>query len=139
MSDFTNTPDEHGVVVVESPFGPDETYAKLRAAIERSQAAIIFELDHTENAASADLELMPTRVISFGNPRLGTPLMQANPRIGLDLPQKMLVWQEPDGITRLAYNDPVFIARRHGLEDEGEAIARIRGALERFARAATTS
>jgi uncharacterized protein (DUF302 family) len=78
-------------------------------------------IDHAAGAASVDMPLRPTELIIFGNPKAGTPLMQARQSIGIDLPLKMLGWQDAAGKVWLAYNDPAWLARRHGLEGEAEA------------------
>ena len=72
-------------------------------------------IDHAAAAAAVGMELRPTEVLIFGNPQAGTPLMQAVQTIGIDLPLKSLVWQDEAGLTWLAYNDPQWLAQRHGL------------------------
>jgi uncharacterized protein (DUF302 family) len=85
------------------------------------------EFDHAANAVGAGLALRPTRVLVFGNPAAGTPLMAAAPTLALDLPLRMLVWEE-DGRTFVAYEPPEAAAARHGLAGQEEALRRI-GAL----------
>lgn len=107
-----------GIVAVASPDDVATTYARLRSAVTGNDAlTLIAELDHQANAQSVGLDLPPTRLIVFGNPALGTPLMQNAQTIAIDLPQKMLVYQADDGQTMIAYNDPAFLATRHGLND----------------------
>lgn len=116
------------------------TYAQLKSAIESNGAlTLVAELDHAQNAASAGLELPPTRLLVFGNPQLGTQLMQAEQTVGIDLPQKMLVWQEAEGdAVYVAYNDPFYLAERHGIEGEDDVLSTIQGALRSLTDAATT-
>ena len=127
-----------GLVVVPSAFSVDETFGRLRSAVEaRPPLSVVFALDHAANAASVGLELRPTRLLAFGNPRLGTPLMQAERSIGLDLPQKVLVWEDAAGDVFLAYNDPAYLAARHGIEGQAETLQTISDALAGLAAEAT--
>jgi uncharacterized protein (DUF302 family) len=82
---------------------------------------VFAHVDHAAGAAEVGLSLLPTVVLLFGNARGGTPLMQSIQTIGIDLPLKMLVWQDEAGDTRLSYNDPHWIAKRHGLGQEVES------------------
>ena len=108
------TPD--GLVTFLSSFGPKETMDRLAAAVANRGVTILARIDHAAAAAEVGLALRPTEVLIFGNPRAGTPLMEATQRIGIDLPLKGLVWQDEEGETRLAYNDPKWLARRHGAQ-----------------------
>ena len=104
-----------GLIVQESRHGPAETAERLVAAVKARGLAVMAEIDHAAGAASAGMELRPTKVILFGNPRGGTPLMAAAQSAGIDLPLKALVWQDAEGRTWLGYNDPSWIAARHGV------------------------
>lgn len=128
-------PTATGFVSVKSPHSVDETVTRLEQALEDNGLTIVATVDHAENAASAGLELPPTTLILFGNPQAGTPLMQQQQTIGIDLPQKMLVWQE-DATVYVGYNDPVYLAERHGLDAQSEAVTMIAGALANLAEAA---
>lgn len=124
-----------GVVTVDSPNDFEATWTQLIDAIDASPASIAFTVDHAAAAASAGLDLAPTRLVVFGNPALGTPLMQAAPTAGIDLPLKMLVWEDGDGV-HISYIDPGFIARRHRVPGERAFIDSARGALSAFVAAA---
>ena len=114
----------------------ETTVAALRDAIVGAgPLTLVEELDHAANAARVGLELPPTRLFVFGNPALGTPLMRSARTIGLDLPQKMLVWEEGDAVT-IAWNDPAWLAARHGIEGQDELLGRVAGALRGLADAA---
>lgn len=104
-----------GLVTCPSSHGPKETMDRLVAAATARGMAILARIDHAGAAAKASLELRPTEVVLFGNPKGGTPLMQAVQTIGIDLPLRALVWQDADGRTWLAYNDPKWLAERHGI------------------------
>ena len=138
--DDSETRGGEGVEEQESDNDFETTYGRLRAAIASNpNLTIIAELDHQANAASVDLDLRPTRLVVFGNPRLGTQLMQDEQTIGIDLPQKMLVYEEADGTVYVAYNDPAYLADRHDLDDSDDVVDTITEALQALADAATTS
>ena len=103
-----------GLVTLESRRNQAETVERLIAAITAHGAAVLACVDHAKAAAAVDMTLPPTEVILFGNARAGTPLMQAVQTMGLDLPLRALVWTDASGVTRLAYNDPEWLALRHG-------------------------
>ena len=89
---------------------------RLAAAVTTRGISIMARIDHAAAAAAIGMELRPTEVLIFGNPRPGTPLMQAVQTVGIDLPLKVLVWEEGDGMTWLAYNDLQWLAKRHGID-----------------------
>ena len=97
-------------------FGPKEPMDQLAAAETTRGISIMARIDHAAAAAVTSMEFRPTEVLIFGNPQAGTPLMQAVQTIGIDLPLRALVWQDKDGLTRLAYNDPQWLAQRHGVD-----------------------
>jgi len=127
-----------GIIVKISQNSFDDTYTKLIEAISGNEnLRIIRELDHSANAASVNLELPPTKLVIFGNPNLGTPLMQNAQTIGIDLPQKFLVFQDNDGIVNVAYNDPNFLATRHKVTGNEDILMTITNALNNLSNAAT--
>jgi uncharacterized protein (DUF302 family) len=107
-----------GLKVSRSRHGPQETLDRFEVAMARYGMTIFARIDHGAAAAKAGLELRPTVVLIFGNARAGTRLMQMVPTIAIDLPLKAVVWQDETGATWLGYNDPVWIARRHGVVDD---------------------
>jgi uncharacterized protein (DUF302 family) len=108
-----------GLRVLPSLHGPTETLERLEAAVTRHGMAVFARIDHGAAADKAGLELRPTVVLLFGNPRAGTPSMQRTPTLAIDLPLRMLIWQDDTGATWLAYNDPGWLFRRHGITDDG--------------------
>ncbi|MFP4346313.1 MAG: DUF302 domain-containing protein [Anaerolineales bacterium] len=126
-----------GLVVVDSPYDVAETVSRAQDAMEERGLTIMMTVDHGANAEGADLELRPTQLIVFGNPQLGTQLMQAGQSVGIDLPQKMLVWEDAEGQVHLAYNDPQYLAQRHNLSGVDEVLSTISGALSAIAEEAT--
>lgn len=129
-----------GLTTIKSSFGPKDTMDRLEAQVKARGMSVFARIDHAAGASSAGLALRPTEVLIFGNPAGGTPLMQAAQTIGLDLPLKVLVWQDASGESWLSYNDPVWLARRYRLADETEMVAgKLSAALATVALAATTS
>lgn len=128
-----------GLTVLASGYGPKDTADRLAAAASERGMAILARIDHAAAAAEAGLELPPTEVLIFGNPRAGTPLMQAVRTMGIDLPLKALVWQDEEGRTWLGYNDPSWLAQRHGMKTGTTgALAGMTEALAVVATRATT-
>lgn len=105
-----------GLTSVESAFGPAETLDRLAASVTAKGLTIFARIDHAAGAAEVGLTLRPTTLLIFGNARGGTPLMQSRQTVGIDLPLKALVWQDADGKTHLSYNEPAWLAHRHGAE-----------------------
>jgi uncharacterized protein (DUF302 family) len=110
-----------GLTTIQSSYGPEETIHRLEAEIRSRGMAVFAHIDHAAGAAAVGLSLRPTDVLLFGNARGGTPLMQSVQTIGIDLPLKMLVWRDAAGDTWLSYNDPYWIAKRHGLGQAAES------------------
>ncbi len=108
------TPD--GLITCLSHHGAKETADRLAAAVTARGLTILARIDHAAAAAQVGLTLRPTEVLIFGNPQAGTPLMQVAQTIGIDLPLKALVWQDETGQTWLSYNDPKWLAQRHGAD-----------------------
>lgn len=110
-----------GLIVVQSSHGPAETMDRLVAEIKAKGLTVFARIDHASGAKEAGLPLRSTELLIFGNAKGGTPLMQSNQEIGLDLPLKALVWQDATNDTWISYNDPAWLAKRHGLGHEVEA------------------
>ena len=127
-----------GLITLRSAHGPQETMTRLEAEAKARGLAVFARVDHAAGAAAVGLALRPTDLLIFGAAKGGTPLMQAEQTIGIDLPLKALVWQDASGATWLSYNDPEWLAKRHGLGAEIEAPLRAAAnALSAIAAAAT--
>jgi len=127
-----------GIIIKNSTYSFEETYAKLVGIITKNEnLKLIAELDHQANAASINLELRPTRLVVFGNPNLGSPLMQSMQTIGIDLPQKMLVFENEAGEVQVAYNDVAYLAKRHGITGNDDTLSTITDALNNISNGAT--
>jgi uncharacterized protein (DUF302 family) len=109
-----------GLIALSSRHTVKETIDRLAAALAAKGIAVFARIDHGAGAASVGMALRPTELLIFGSPKGGTPLMQSRQSIGIDLPLKMLAWQDEAGKTWLAYNDISWLAQRHGLGAEAE-------------------
>jgi uncharacterized protein (DUF302 family) len=129
---------QEGLISVESPHDVATTIDKLSAALEAKGMTVFGRVNHAANAQAAELELRATEVLIFGNPKIGTPLMNCAQSVAIDLPQKMLAWENESGQTYLAWNDPMHLKARHGIEGCDEVLQTVSGALANFAKAATS-
>lgn len=126
-----------GIISIKSQDDFDTTYQRLRGIIENNpNLKISFELDHQANAKKVDFQLRPTKIILFGNPKLGSPLMNAAATSAIDLPQKMLVHQDDDGQVFVSYNDPMYLHKRHGITGQDELLKTVTRALENISEGA---
>jgi uncharacterized protein (DUF302 family) len=129
-----------GLTTIRSNYGPEETMNRFEAEVRARGMTAFAHIDHAAGAAAVGLSLRPTELLIFGNARGGTPLMELLQTVGIDLPLKVLVWQDASGITRLSYNDPNWIAKRHGLDSKvGPTVSVLTAALNQMARSATKS
>src|SRR5215472_17407861 len=129
-----------GLLTLPSYRGPKDTMNRLEAEVSAKGMTVFARIDHAAGAAAVGLPLCPTELLIFGNARGGTPLMQSVQTIGIDLPLKALVWQDASGNTWLSYNDPGWLAKRHGLGHEVDAaVSAIAAALHALAKAAAAS
>jgi uncharacterized protein (DUF302 family) len=106
---------QDGLISIASQHSAHDTVERLIAALAKRNLTVFARVDHAAGAASVGLPLRPTEVVIFGNARGGTALMQDQQTSGIDLPLKALVWEAADGKVYLTYNDPHWIAQRHGL------------------------
>lgn len=130
-------PAADGLIIRESAHSVDETLDRLEDSVEALGGTVFARIDHARGADSIGETMGDTELLIFGNPSLGTPLIQRQRTAAIDLPVRVLAWRE-NGETWLAYTDPAEIARRHGLNAEGEAVRRMRTALESLVAAAVS-
>ena len=129
-----------GLTTVASSYGAKETMDRLEAEVKAKGLTVFARVDHAAGATAVGMQLRPTELLMLGNARGGTPLMQANQLIGIDLPLKTLVYQDAAGKVWLAYNNPNWIALRHGLgADVAPTLQALTKALEALSAAATRS
>src|SRR3979411_633473 len=114
-----------GLTSIRSNFGPKETMERLEGEIRVQGMTVFARIDHAAGAAEAGLELRPTELIIFGNARGGTPVMQSVQTVGIDLPLKSLVWEDASGTTWLSYNEPSWIAQRHGVANAEPVVSKM--------------
>jgi uncharacterized protein (DUF302 family) len=127
-----------GLITIKSSNGPEETMNRFEAEVRGRGMTVFAHIDHAAGAVAAGLSLRPTEVLIFGNAKSGTPLMEATQTIGIDLPLKVLVWRDEDGATWLSYNDPAWLAERHGiLPESADTLRQMATALANLAAIAT--
>jgi uncharacterized protein (DUF302 family) len=130
----------NGLISLPSPHTPEVTLDRLAAEITARGLTVFARIDHAAAAADVGLLLRPTALLIFGAAKGGTPLMQAVQTIGIDLPLKALVWQDAAGAAWLSYNDPAWLAQRHGLGAEvAPVVSALTGLLQALADAATSA
>lgn len=127
-----------GLVTTPSNHPVGETIRRLEAALAAKGLTLFARIDHAAGAAAAGMALRPTELLIFGNARGGTPLMQERQLAGIDLPLKVLVWEDAAGKTQFTYNAPAWIAQRHGLAGQS-TIGAMTILLEALTRDATGS
>lgn len=112
------TQKENGLITQGSLHSVDEVVNSLTALLQAKGIALFALVDHSGEAAKVGLAMRPTKLLIFGDPRAGTPLMLAAPSSAIDLPLKVLVWQDEAGSTQIAYNSPAYLAARHGIPND---------------------
>jgi uncharacterized protein (DUF302 family) len=120
---------DNGLVSVQSQGSAHQTLDHLLAPLASRNLTVFVRIDHAAGAASVGLSLRSTEVVIFGNPKGGTALMQEQQSAGIDLPLKALVWEDAGGKAWLTYNDPAWMAERHGLGDASAAAVKAMGTL----------
>ncbi|WP_237179964.1 DUF302 domain-containing protein [Rhodoplanes sp. Z2-YC6860] len=126
-----------GLKIISSHHGSKETADRLEAAIKAKGMTVFARIDHAAGAAAVGLALRPTELLIFGSAKAGTPLMQANQAIGIDLPLKALVYEDSSGRVWISYNDPNWLAQRHALGASVEPVTlAMSGAIDAVANEA---
>jgi uncharacterized protein (DUF302 family) len=107
-----------GLIDIPSSHSVDETVTKLEGILQAKGITLFALVDHSGEAAKAGMKMRPTKLLIFGNPRAGTPVMLAAPSSAIDLPLKILVWEDDQGKVWLTYNSPSYLQERHNLRSE---------------------
>ena len=128
---------DDGLISVKSAHDVKTTADRLESALKQKGMNVFIRIDHAQGAQNVGKELRPTELVIFGNPKVGTPLMQCRQSVAIDLPQKALIWQDQNGHVWLSYNDPDYLVQRHGITGCDEVVKKVKGALRNFAKAAT--
>src|SRR6266481_2451006 len=107
-----------GLIDIRSSHSVDETVEKLKGILQAKGIALFALVDHSGAAIKGGMQMRPTKLLIFGNPKAGTPVMLAAPRSAIDLPLKMLIWEDAQGKVWVTYNSPVYVQERHSLPPE---------------------
>lgn len=126
-----------GIIRIKSNHDVNTTIERLKTALEKKGMTIFKHIDHSTAAKNAGLNLRPTELLIFGNPKVGTPLMLCSQTAALDLPQKALAYEDDNGQVWLTYNDPAYMAKRHDIKGCKNAIQKVNNALAKFSGIAT--
>ena len=108
----------NGIVDKPGNHSVDETVEKLKGILQSKGATLFAVVDHSGEAAKAGMKMPPTKLLIFGSPKAGTPLMLATPTVAIDLPLKILIWEDTQGKTWVSYNSPRYLQQRHSIPDE---------------------
>jgi uncharacterized protein (DUF302 family) len=109
---------KNGIVTIPSHHPVDETVQRLERILQAKGVKLFSVIDHSGEAEKSGMQMRPTKLLIFGNPKAGTPLMIASPSIAIDLPMKVLVWEDADGKVQVSYNTAAYLQSRHGLSPE---------------------
>ena len=129
--------DANGIIKIKSAHSVSETINRLETVLSKKGMTIFKHVDHSAGAQKAGMQLRPTELLIFGNPKVGTPLMLCSQTAALDLPQKALVYKDENGQVWLVYNDPAYMAKRHDIKGCDAAVQKVTNALAKFASIAT--
>lgn len=127
----------NGLITLPSAHRAKETADRLVAEVQSRGLTVFARIDHAAGAVAAGMALRPTELVIFGNAKGGTPLMQAAQTIGIDLPLKALAWEDAAGNAWLSYNEPAWVAQRHGVPGLADMTDRLAAVLVAVAKAAT--
>ncbi|MFO8112619.1 MAG: DUF302 domain-containing protein [Desulfosalsimonadaceae bacterium] len=127
-----------GMIDVKSSFGVKETGDRLESVLKEKGMTMFNRVTHSEAAKKAGIELRETELIIFGNPKIGSPLMNCQQSVAIDLPQKALIWEDSEGNTWISYNDLKYLEKRHNISGCEEVISKIEKAFAGMAKAAAT-
>ena len=108
----------NGIVDKPANHSVDETVEKLKGILQSKGVALFAMVDHSGEAAKVGMKMLPTKLLIFGNPKAGTPLMLASPSVAIDLPLKILIWEDAQGKAWLSYNSPAYLQQRHSIPAE---------------------
>ena len=126
-----------GLTTIASSFGPKETMDRLERDVRAHGMKVFARIDHSEGAVEVGLKLRPTEVLLFGSANVGTHLMEIEQTVGIDLPLKVLVWEDRAGKTWLSYLEPAWIAQRHSLMNSGTIVHQMAANFIKITRQAT--
>ncbi len=120
---------DHGIIQLPSHRSVEETVHRFKTLLQQKGVTIFADIDQQHEAEAVGLNLRPTRLLIFGSPKAGTPIMQQSPTSALDLPLKLVVWEDDSGKVWTTFNGPEFLRERHGLSPASLAVFGIVGQL----------
>jgi uncharacterized protein (DUF302 family) len=123
---------DSGLITLKSEFSVDQTVKRFKEVLQKHGMTVFTTIDHTAGAKKVGKVLRPTQVVIFGNPKAGTPLMQCVQTVAIDLPQKALIFKDGMGHVWLTYNDPAYLAQRHGITGCEQPLKKVSNALRKF-------
>ena len=126
-----------GLINVKSAHDVKQTTNRLESVLKEKGMTVFIRIDHAQGAKKVGKDLRSTELVIFGNPKVGTPLIQCAQSVAIDLPQKALIWEDDAGQVWLSYNDPKYLKKRHGIKGCDEVIGKVEKALGNFAKKAT--
>jgi len=128
-----NAHKESGLIDIPSNHSVEETVEKLKGILQAKGITLFALVDHSGEAGKAGMQMRPTKLLIFGNPKAGTPVMLAAPSSAIDLPLKILIWEDAQGKVWVTYNSPIYLQERHNLPPE---LVQNVGAIETLAKKA---
>ena len=129
---------DDGLVKKLSARSVQTTMNSLENLVRNKGLTVFARIDHAAGATKVGEEMLPTQLLIFGNPAIGTKLMTSQRSVAIDLPIKVLIWEEPDGKVWIAYNDPAYLAERHGIDDRDAVLEKMAGAVRGLVSAAAS-
>lgn len=140
LSVFCTTPvlaEGDGLITKKSNYSVKETIDKLEGVLKSKDISVALRWNHSEKAKGVDIDVRPTELLIFGNPKLGSHMFTSKQTAGIDFPLKALAWEDEKGQVWYTYNDPAYIAKRHGIADRDAVLEKMSTALDAFSKAAT--
>ena len=138
VKDSSPTLTVDGRVTLQSQYSPKATADRFESIIKDKGFTVFARIDHQKNAEAVELSLPATEVIIFGNPKIGTQLMQCNQKVAIDLPQKVLITEDANNKVWLSYNNPQYLKQRHDIKGCDAVLEKVSNVLNTLAKAATT-
>ena len=129
---------DDGLITKKSAYSVKETLDRLENILKKKGITVALRWSHSDNGNKVGIPLRPTELLIFGNPKLGTNFFTSKQTAGIDLPMKALAWEDEKGQVWLTYNDPSYIAKRHGINDRDKVKMKMTGALDKLTTKATT-
>jgi uncharacterized protein (DUF302 family) len=124
--------DQTGLITKKSAHPPKETIDRLETLLTQKGITVALRWSHSDRARDIEIDVRPTELIVFGNPKLGSHMFTSNQTAGIDFPMKVLAWEDENGQAWVTYNDPTYLAQRHGIQDRAEIVQKMTGALQTF-------